>query len=118
MEDGVDVVEDVLRAECAGEVAVAVGDEFEAEAGGEGGDEIGVEVGDATMNNSRIICIFQEFNLLTKFIFFLDVEIHWQYRRAVVFGDNFMLAANVLVTRAEKVSRVCLVVISPKLRFL
>ena len=46
MEDGVDVVEDVLRAEGGGQVAVAVGDELEAEAGGEGGDEIGIEVGD------------------------------------------------------------------------
>jgi hypothetical protein len=36
VEDGIDIVEDVLRAECRGEVAVAVGDEREAEAGGEG----------------------------------------------------------------------------------
>lgn len=38
MEDGVDVVEDVLRAEGGGEIAVAIGDEFQAQAGGEGGD--------------------------------------------------------------------------------
>jgi hypothetical protein len=37
VEDGVDVVEDILRAEGGGEVDVAVGDEFKAEAGGEGG---------------------------------------------------------------------------------
>jgi len=42
-------MEDVLRAECGGEVAVAVGDELQAKAGGEGGDEIGVEVGDAAV---------------------------------------------------------------------
>jgi len=41
VEDGVDVVEDVLRAEGGGEIAVAIGDEFQAQAGGEGGDEIG-----------------------------------------------------------------------------
>ena len=49
MEDGVDVVEDILRAECRGQVAVAVGYEFQAEAGGEGGDEIGIEVGDTAI---------------------------------------------------------------------
>jgi len=37
VEDGVDVVEDVLRAEGGGEVAMAVGDEIHAQAGGEGG---------------------------------------------------------------------------------
>ena len=59
VEDGVDVVEDVLRAEGGGQVAVAVGDEFEAEAGGEGGDEIGVEVGDAAIFNWIFRCGFR-----------------------------------------------------------
>jgi hypothetical protein len=42
VEDGLDVVEDVLRAEGGGQVAVAVGDEREAEAGCEGRNEIGI----------------------------------------------------------------------------
>ena len=49
VEEGVDVVENILRAERRGQVAVAVGDEFQAEAGGEGGDEIGIEVGDTAI---------------------------------------------------------------------
>ena len=44
VEDRVDVIKDVLRAEGRGEVAVTIRGELEAEAGGEGGDEIRIEV--------------------------------------------------------------------------
>ena len=54
MEDGVDVMEDVLRAEGGGEVAVAVGDELQAQAGGEGGDEIGALKGIIRYSSFRL----------------------------------------------------------------
>jgi len=54
VEDGVDVMEDVLRAESGGEVAVAVGDELQAQAGGEGGDEIGALKGIIQYSSFRI----------------------------------------------------------------
>jgi hypothetical protein len=53
VEDGIDVVENVLRAEGGGQVAVAVGDERETEAGSEGGDEIMIDIGGATIFAGR-----------------------------------------------------------------
>ena len=68
VEDGVDVIEDVLRAEGGGQVAVAVGDEREAEAGSEGRDEIMAEVGDAMSFCCRYasIAVAANFNLYTR----------------------------------------------------
>jgi len=70
VEDGVDIVEDVLRAECRGQVAMAVRDEFQAEAGGEGGHEIGIEVRDAAIwiLAEDSVCVLRELPLVNLFI--------------------------------------------------